>query len=518
MAYRIEKEPNGGNVIIIDGWADGIAPDPYSGINRMLAVNLEVPGEVSVGYPITASTTSGGTLGVPIADSTRYFPTYVTQGTGTGSAQSYAILDASGQVWEATTISGTWTFLSSSNSTTGSSNLDGIAYWNGYLFKFRNNAIDIWNGSSWYKVGWNPTTGGTGGTPITAGVQHFAYVATNNNLYFTNGNFIGRIFAANPAAFDPATPSTYDFNAQILGIPTADTAISLAEVGGGSTPQSTLLIGGSFNAIYPWDKISTSFSLPIYVADGYIKRMVSANQNAFIFPGNTGGRGRIYITNGSQAELYYKVPDYLFNVNDPYFEWGDAIFHRNNLIFGFFAIPNSQASPVLSSYIWALNLDTKAFRSISEISSPSGIASPGVLIAAVNPSGPGFSYITGWSDGSGGSNRGIGYSGTAAGINALGFNIQTDKIPVGTFLQKFTPSQIEFKLRSPLQSGESITITPIVDDSVQTAITFSPTVTTGSISGVGPITFTGSQWLQLQVAGIGNSASSGVRLYEIRIR
>lgn len=515
MAIRLEKEPNGEEALVIT-FDDGIASDPYSGTNRMLSVDLETPNEVAVGYPITTSTTSGGTLGKPCARATRFFPTYGTSvGIPTGVAESYAILDATGNVYEATSITGTWTLLSSNATTTNASNKDGIAYWLGRLWKFRNTSIDYWTGTTWVN-GWDPNTGVPTGAPMDSGVQHFAYVATNNQLYITNGNSISRIFAADPTIFNPTNTSTYSFSADILLLPVTDSALSLAEVGGGNSAQSTLLIGGSQNAIYPWDKSSTSFGLPIYVADGYIKRMVSVNQNVFIFPGNTSGRGRIYITNGSQADLFYKIPDYLFGEQDPYYEWGDAIFHRNNLLFGFFVTHNDGSGVILSSQVWAYNLDTKVFRGISHIPTGNAKASATVLIAAVNPSTKGFSYIIGWDDNA--STPGIGYSGTTAGVNASGATITTDLINIGSFLQKKTYTQLEYKLRTALAAGESLTVTPSVDGASVTALTFQPTVTTGAISGVANMTFQGGQWLQFDIVLIGNSATSGVRLKELRLR
>lgn len=572
MSWKIEREPNGDEAIVIDGWTNGIGADPYSGLGYLLGVDLETPGEVAVGYPLTANATSGGTLTAPIADSTRFFPTYMNPTSiATGAAQSYAILDDSGQVWEATSISGTWTKLSSGASTSGAGDTDGIAYWLGYLFKTRGANIDYWDGSTWHNAF---------ETTLQSGVQHTMYVATNNQLYITNGSKIARLYAPDPSIFVPITTVTatgsfsssdttgtltavwpyqtatipgtfsngderdivfsngsagiswtggltgsatstitidaFNFSTNIVEIPLTDVALSLAEVGGGNSSQSTLLIGGSQNAIYPWDKISTSFSLPIYVADGYIKRMVSANQNAFIFPGNTGGRGRIYITNGSQADLYYKIPDFIFGEQDPYYEWGDAVFHRNELLFSFFPNKNSGGGTIQNfGYVWALNLNTKAFRAISKGPvTATFINNATVLIAAVNPSTSGFSYIAGWDDSS--TSPSITYSGTTAGVGTA--SLLTDKIPIGTFLQKKTFSQVEFKLRSPLQSGESLTMTPFIDDTIATNLTFSPTITTGSISGVAPVTFQGNQWLQLIVGLTGNSASSGVRLHEIRIR
>ena len=152
MSYRLEKQPNGKNSLIIDGWGLGMAQDPYSGINRLFGVNLNTPGEVSVGYPITQSTISGATMATPIAKSVRHF-SYTAPAAALGSAQSYATLDTSGQVFESTSITGTWTYLSSSASSSGASNLDGICYWLGYLFKTRGANIDYWNGSTWTN-GW----------------------------------------------------------------------------------------------------------------------------------------------------------------------------------------------------------------------------------------------------------------------------------------------------------------------------------------------------------------------------
>lgn len=505
MAYKKEKEENGEYAIIIDGWEKGVAPDPYSGINRMNQVDLSTDGEVSVGYPITTSTTSGATLGVPIADSVRFF-SYTTPGIPTGSPQSFAMLDANGRVFESVSITGTWAFLANNETHSGASSLDGTAYWLGYLFKTRGANIDYWNGTIWVNA-WKTT--------LMSSVKHYMYVASDNVLYITNGNYLASITSVTPTSFDPTSSGTYAYSITKLQLPVTDMAISLAEVGSGSSPKSTLLIGGQFNAVYPWDKTSSSFALPIYLADSYMKNMVSVNQNVFIFPGNTSGRGRIYITNGSQAEVYFKMPDYVFGEQDPYYEWGDAIFHRDNLIFGCFVTKNSGASVLNVSQVFAIDFETKAFRSISELpTNATGKGNATSLIPTFNLASKGFGYIVGWDDN--GSAPGIGYSGTTAGIGTA--NIITDLIPVGSYLQKDTLTQIEFKLRSPLESGESITITPIIDSVGGSALQFSPTPTTGSISGVAPVNFQGAQWLQFQIALTGNSATSGVRLKEIRIR
>lgn len=506
MAWRIESQTEEATEIIIDGWDKGSAPDPYSGINRMYAVNLATSGEVSVGYTITANATSGATLGTPIADSTRFFAYGSSGYIPVGSAQSFAILDTTGFVFESTSITGTFAYLSSNHIETNAGGTDGLAYWMGYLWKTRGAAVDYWTGSAWVQ-GW-------AGLTLTAGVKHFMLVASDNVLYITNGNYVASVSAPTPDSFDPTNSATYATSATKLRLPTTDMALSLAEVGAG-TAASLLLIGGTQNAIYPWDKVSSSFKYPIYVADSYIKLLVSVNQNVFIFPGNQQGRGRIYITNGSQADLYFKMPDYLFGEQDPYYVWGDAIFHRNNLIFGCFVNKNSGSGTLLISEVFAIDLDTKAFRAISDIpTNATGKGNAVCLISTVSLSSPGFGYVVAWDDN--GSAPGIGYSGTTAGIGSA--SIITDLIPIGTFLNKGRPPQVEYKLRSVLQSGESITVTPIVDGTSTTALTFTPAVAAGQQSGVANPTFQNPQWVQFQIALTGNSATSGCRLYQLRMR
>lgn len=503
--YRVEKESKGKTAIVIDGWGQGIGSSPYTGLNALSTVDLSTPGEVSVGYPLTLSTTSGATLGNPIADSTRFFA-YGAPGVPVGSAQSFAILDDAGQVFEASSITGTWNYLASNSTTTGANATDSLTYWLGYLFKTRGANIDYWNGSTWVN-GWGSIT-------LNATAPHFMYVGSDNVLYITNNNYLASVSLTDPihpTLFNPADGSTYAFAGDKLQLPVTDVALSIAEVGGGSTGNSTLLIGGSQNAIYPWDKRSITFTLPIYVGDAYIKRLVSVNQNAFIFPGNQQGRGRIYITNGSQADLYFKIPDFLFGVQDPYFVWGDAIFHRNNLLIGFFVTANG-GSVVGTAEVWAIDLDTKAFRSISSLTTNTGAASATALISTVSLSSPGFGYIVGSSDN--GTHPHIAYSNTTVGTGTAG--ITTDLIPIGTFLVPQTLSQVEFKLRTALQSGESLTITPVSNLAVGTVHTFNTANTT--FSNYFAVDFEKSQWVQFLITLNGNSNSSGVRLKELRIR
>lgn len=497
MAYKLEKEENGSIALVIGGFDDGIAQDPYTGIQYLENVNIgTVPGEVSVGFGLTASTISGATLGVPISKAVKYTA---------GAAAEYYVLDADGHVFSATSIDGTWTYLSSGATLTGASSLDSIVYFQGYLLKFRNTSIDYWNGSTWTN-GWNPSTGGSGATGTITSAQHFALSAQDNAVYFCNATKIGSILG-NSSAFDPTNTATYTFNASALALPTYDYAQCLAQ-------QSTnLLVGGSLNAVYPWDRISTSFSYPIFIADQYIRKMVTANTNVFIFTGNVTGRGRIYLTNGTNANLFYKFPDHISGYQEPYYKFYDAIWHRNSLMFGVEVTQNGNGNVITgpTAQVWAVGLENNSFRSVSTITGGSG--SGRLLIPdESNTQVSGLAYAVAYSNGS---THGISYSDTSAGTGSG--TIKSDIMNVGTFVNKKTFSQVEFKLGYPLQSGESIALSYVADNTTVGSIgTF--TSSTSTISDVTPVTFEKCQWLQITASLTGNSAVSGCRLKEIRLR
>lgn len=519
MAWRIEETKTGVD-IVIDGFTEGIAPDALSGMADMRQVNIDNAKKyIFGGYDITNSTVSGATLGVPCSRSTMYTSYGVGGGGASGStgATRYAILDVGGQVFEASSFTGTWTFLSASNTTTSSSSKDSIAYWKGYLFKFRNDKIDYWDGSVWTSA-WKTITGGVG---------HYSITPVNDKLYFCNGAYVGSISENTYGAFDPTSTATYTFNTTAFQLPGNDSAISLAALAAGSANSTiTLLVGGVQNVLYPFSTTALSFNTPIYVGDNYIKCMVGVNQNAFVFTGNVTGRGRIFITNSVQAQEYFKIPDQItsnlilggttMNYDSPYFSFGDAIYHRNNLLFSFGAAKNGDGASITGvADVWAINLETKAFRSVSSLNSVSSTSAAyaGALISdQTNNTASGFTYIAGYANTTAGTNfigRSSSASGTSQGL------MLTDQIPVGTFYNKNTFRQVEVILQTPLASGENVILFPIIDG--VTAPGNIPFSTVGEISYASPVNFQNAQTVQFRVSMTGNSQNSGVRVREIRI-
>lgn len=236
MGHRYEKNPQTGKPeIVIDGWENGIADSPYSGIANLRNLNTRYYGGVAyVNYKRKSSTTlggnggftgstspsqlaltvigtptlvvgdavtvanSGGALPTGLAASTIYFVQAINAGTGVfqlsatfgGSAITITgvgsgtntltliqmtkpkfscqsplglnyVLDSSGRVWKQSGVNATTFFLLNGNPLTGGGGY-GIAYWNNYLFVWRDKFIDICgNGTGDGGVvsgNWNPTS------------------------------------------------------------------------------------------------------------------------------------------------------------------------------------------------------------------------------------------------------------------------------------------------------------------------------------------------------------------------
>lgn len=451
------------------------------------------------------------------------------------------MVDSAGQVWSnarVTTTNSYWTFTG--NKPNNYSNGQGLVYYrssNGkqYLFVFSNSSIDyteivqtgIVISLSWVYQ-WAPATGTVGiwsATPAqvlkaAAGValndSHEALLAPDNRVYYCDTNYIGRWYQTDSAVpFIPTTLATYTFDNTPL-LPFNDAALCLSFLG------TNLMVGGSKNVIYPWDRFSTNFNYPILVAEFFIKKMITVNTNTFIFAGD---RGRIYVTNGSQAQLYKKVPDDISGTVEPHFFWGGVCANRNQLYFSFFVTgndnQNTPASMLQYGGIWGIDLDTKAIRLVNKLNhnAPGPYWGYASALTTVNPlSSSGTNLFAAWN--SQAATTGIDTSSSVPYTNGE-TTIDSDLIPIGTFLKPTTNGRVEFKLIVPLVSGESIKLQyrQAFSDSFTDISTTTLFNTAGVYSGVYQnVPFQNSQWLQIRAVLTSTATNpSFVRLKEIRI-
>jgi len=443
------------------------------------------------------------------------------------------MLDNNGYLWSDIVTTTGQGFTPATNSWTWTQNNVTSAHGNGlatlrtpntggtgdtWIFIFRDNTIDygpITSGYPTWVNGWNPNTGtANNGTVIQNTIYHQAMVAPDGNLYFVNSSAgakltgsIGKLQInfgnASFTAFVPSTGpsvSNYSYTDYPL-IPKFDFAKCLAPSG------MNILIGGEQNYIYNWDTFSTVVGGYIYLAEKNTVAMVTANQNTYAFTGN---RGNIYITNGSQADVWKKFPDHLTGSVYPIYTFYGATYQKGRLYFGVSATAQTGYGYLPIGGVWCVDLATGAFRCSNQLSygTYNGYATCFLQGDVTTNTPPGSGLYIGWSDGTGnlfGVDSGI----STPYTNGASF-IVSDLIPVGTSLNPATSLQIEFKLAMPLVSGETVQLlmASSLYDYVNNSFTNVGTITgTNSpyttpdgtnppiLSGNLPVTIQRQQWL-----------------------
>lgn len=478
--------------------------NPVQAINGTNIVNITVAG---------SGTLSSYTLGAGTFSTIDY-----TGGNNSPRRNYEFFVDSNGRVWwfanPGGTATGTLIYLG--NDTLTSATGQGICAFLGYLFVFRDTAIDylptsaieggvdLDSGSGWV-YGWD--------TIDSAKVNHQAISAQDRGMYICASNRIKSYLENAGTTFDPTNATTYTENVAALNLPAGDQPTWIAEL------STDLLIGGIRNWVYPWDRISTSFRYPLIIAENYTTRIVSTNSNAYIFAGN---RGRIYVTNGSNMELYRKVPDYVSGAEEPYYTWLDACYWRDQLYFSFTATTNAGAALTTTGGLWAISVSDDSLRHTNKLSYDTYAGSATVIVPNVittNPAGGGL--FTAWThSGSFGVDQG-----SVDPYTNFQSSIESDLIPIGTYLDSTTIQQVEFKLSQPMVSGEGVKLYyrqnmkdayVLMSDGSSSSGTFG---TVGELSGYVPASFQKGNWLQLKVETSSTATTpTYTRLKELRIR
>lgn len=462
---------------------------------------------------------SGGTMGKPV-NKTYY--------NNAGTVR-YFIIDNLGQVFELNQTLGV--AVNMGNNTDPDSNGDahgnGLIAYQGFLFIFRNHKIDyIKLSDNSFTASWQTLITAVGTINQHPSLQSF----NDSKIYFGDSNSISVFYVNQGSTFNPSDGGvSYTYTQSVMQIPTNDIVQSLAELG------SNLLIGGQLNSVYPWDRIIhvqgsagnlsvlSFYSTPILVAENFISRMITVNTNTYIF---AGVRGRIYVTNGSQASFFKKVPDHISGTVEPYFQWGDVTSIKNQLFFGVTCTTNAKVAINQYGGVWGIDLDTTALRLAQKLSyAPlstdpyAGIASVLLPIITTDPTLPpsGTGMYIGWDSGT--STYGVDQT-SSTPYTGSQTTIDSDLIPIGTFNKPRDFTNIEYRLARPLVSGESITIkTRLVFNTTDVGYTTTLTDSTaGNYSGTGKINFKKAQWVQFQIV-LNSTASSPsyVRMKEIRL-
>jgi hypothetical protein len=290
-----------------------------------------------------------------------------------------------------------------------------------------------------------------------------------------------------------------------------------------------IVIGCIDNYLYIWDQVANTFATPIALPENNVAFIVTVHQMAYIGAGN---KGNLYITDGSVASLVTTIPDYCAGVPgspstyvEPYFQFQTAMYMRGRVYFSVLDQTTTKAGntggvwsfiPTQNFYIGqdtgiALRLENQ-----NSYGTYNGAAT--VLIPKVNQQAVSPQYFAGWFSSLASPLYGIDATGTFPSGTAV---IETDLVPTGTILgvQKKTFTSIEYKVSSPLLSGESIQLYErgSLTDSWNSCGTMQNDAS--NLSGYFTINFQNTQWVQFQavLTANGTSTFSGDRLTEIRL-
>lgn len=300
-----------------------------------------------------------------------------------------------------------------------------------YLIAFRNAQVDIVDvfgntqkrAPSWTN-NWDSAWPGPINSTAGSGNSHYAILGQDNIVYYCDDRYIGSITEI--GVFDPSNTATYNPNVQALDLPLGLTTYWLEQLG------VNLLISVSNDSyIYPWDRVSDSFGLPLPLPEFGGNKMKNIGNIVYILAGR---RGNIYYTLGTYVRPFKTLPVYLLNtdVTTPSsipLTWGGIASMLGDLIVGVGA---------LSGQSGTYRLTPDGHVTIDNMPSTSG--SNGANATALFAQNDFYS---------------MGYSGGIDKMDTSRYGslgnviIQSALYRVGNKAQKATYSQLEIQLASP---------------------------------------------------------------------
>lgn len=237
-----------------------------------------------------------------------YFRNDPNRNTFSGTAIDMYMQDSNARVWFRYSTSAQFWVLLKGNTVTGAgadtggssvNSGEGLAMWKNFLFAFRSTSIDVYNLAT---PGWTNSWKSTGSVDVG---DHVPFVSKDNKLYFYADKvtgvkaYVGSI--KQETTFDPATSSTYTYNATALDVPHDITALS--------DFNDKIMVGTISNKIYLWDGTSTSFDDPVTLLEERTYALKDLNNVLYI---SAGEKSNIYKTYGTTVENFVDPSDELF--------------------------------------------------------------------------------------------------------------------------------------------------------------------------------------------------------------
>ncbi len=341
-----------------------------AGLSPATPYHLTIAGDVTH-YKVSttlANANSGVYVNITDAGTGTHTLTTIDPGTmqyikddGTGN-NVYAV-DNNCRVWQKN--SDLWYLVSGNTLTLGSGN--GLAVYKGYLLVFRNNAIDALNLST---LAWTNSGTGTWNNPLNGGTGiHRTCVGQDDILYWGDADsssnpYIGSLQQNSGKVFDPTDATTYTITAKALYLPIYKTVNWLAELG------TNLMIATAGKEIYPWDRHSATFGLPILCAEQNISTITNINNELYVTAGN---RGNVYKYNGYLLQPFKIFPKHLLATDSSTVSVGAAVSHNRELLFTIQAVGVSgvcSLDTITGALVIKNSISTNSYGTLNAITLP----------------------------------------------------------------------------------------------------------------------------------------------------
>jgi hypothetical protein len=304
--------------------------------------------------------------------------------------------------------------------------------------------------------------GGYLGIGQTTGHYLKLQIGQDDTVYVANGNNIATITSFTKATAGTAPTATLTNVA--LDLPEQTYVVTMAELGKylmiGTTSAPTWATRNNYKkaAIYLWDRVSTSFNLPIQINENSIQQMFSDNNKLYV---TAGIKGNLYVTDSTNYTLLKKIP---WNADRPsgafcqMYPNAIAMNNNGNLLIGTSTYTDSYTGGDNASKhgIYEIDLKSGNYAVVLKTIPNNGDtgASVALTIGCINP-GSDDTTVFGWS------------SGTSYGLDTTDSKmytsytavIESQLYQVGTRLNRHVPYQnLEFTLQKGLVSGQAIRI------------------------------------------------------------
>lgn len=362
-------------------------------------------------------------------------------------------VDDNGRVWYVGDFANLWVLIDGNDRTNARGN--GICVWKNYLLVFRNNKIDLYGGPAGglsdaiaNRV-WNVPAGWPLNATNTSG-SHHAVWGIDDILYYCDKNLISDFQEV--GTFTGAA-GTYTQTVGALVLPTNYESFRLRELGQNLEVLANIGSNSTTSTIFPWDRSSTSFFLPLelfYAANNFL----SYNNTMYIFSTRM---MKIFASNGSFSNAFKRLPPAIA-LNDSSFNTsiGGVGVYNGKMFFTIYGRTGYAG-------LFSINLDGGDYNQqnalvfeniIANESTTTTISLPGLHV----PRNAGNMYVS-WYDSSlgyGGIDSYLGLNNTYPLYDNFETVIESPLYKVGTTLVQNVYSQVEIALANPLTASQSI--------------------------------------------------------------